>query len=144
MGLDKSRCVVVEDSGIGLKSAMAAGIKCIVTKSSYTAGEDFTGADLIVDELGEDPATGVTLKTLAGLIEGETPAPVPAPAASPNTAPSNPATPPFPTPPSAPATPSPAPDASPPASWAQPEYRSAPSRPKRNLDVFFPDWTKGP
>lgn len=69
MGLDKSKCVIVEDSGIGLGAARAAGIACIVTKSSYTANEDFTGASMIVDELGDDPATGVTLETLEGLLK---------------------------------------------------------------------------
>ena len=68
MGLDKSRCVIVEDSGIGLGAAMAAGISCIVTKSSYTANEDFSGANMIVDELGDDPSTGVTLETLRSLL----------------------------------------------------------------------------
>ena len=60
---------IVEDSGIGLGAAKAAGISCIVTKSSYTAGEDFTGADMIVEELGDDPATGVTLETLTSLLK---------------------------------------------------------------------------
>lgn len=69
MGLDKSRCVIVEDSEIGFGAAKAAGISCIVTKSSYTANENFDGADMIVDELGDDPATGVTLSTLAGLLK---------------------------------------------------------------------------
>ena len=69
MGLDKSRCVIVEDSGIGLGAAKAAGITCIVTKSSYTANEDFTGADMIVDELGDNATTGITLETLAGLLK---------------------------------------------------------------------------
>lgn len=69
MGLKKENCVIVEDSHIGLGAAMAAGIPCIVTKSSYTADEDFTGADMIVDELGEDPETGVTLDTLKGLLK---------------------------------------------------------------------------
>ena len=68
MGLDKSRCVIVEDSGIGLGAAMAAGISCIVTKSSYTANEDFTGANMVVDELGDSPYSGVTLATLEGLL----------------------------------------------------------------------------
>ena len=68
MGLDKSKCVIVEDSGIGLGAAVAAGISCIVTKSSYTAGEDFSRADLVVEELGDDPTTGVTLDTLEGLL----------------------------------------------------------------------------
>lgn len=68
MGLDKSRCVIVEDTNIGLGAAKAAGISCIVTKSSYTGEEDFTGANLIVDELGDDPKTGVTLETLTSLL----------------------------------------------------------------------------
>ena len=65
MGLDKARCVIVEDSGIGWGAAKAAGISCIVTKSSYTKDEDFTGADLIVDELGDE----VTLDTMEGLLK---------------------------------------------------------------------------
>jgi HAD superfamily hydrolase (TIGR01509 family) len=71
MGLDKSKCVIVEDSHIGLGAAKAAGISCIVTKSSYTAGEDFTGADMIVEDLGNDPTTGtmVTLETLESLLK---------------------------------------------------------------------------
>ena len=69
MALDKSRCVIVEDSGIGLGAALAAGISCIVTKSSYTVDEDFSGANLIVDELGDSAESGgVTLETLAGLL----------------------------------------------------------------------------
>jgi len=69
MGLDKSRCVIIEDSHIGLGAARASGIRCLVTKSSYTGGEDFTGADKIVDELGDDPSTGVTLETLTSLLK---------------------------------------------------------------------------
>ena len=77
MGLDKTKCVIVEDSGIGLKAAIAAGIRCIVTKSSYTANEDFTGAGMVVDELGDDPSSGVTLETLASLLlRTERPSPV--------------------------------------------------------------------
>lgn len=75
MGLDKSKCVIVEDSHIGLGAAKAAGIACIVTKSTYTAGEDFTGASMIVDDLGDDPSTGVTLETLASLLPQEEPVP---------------------------------------------------------------------
>ncbi len=39
LGVEPSRCVVVEDSAIGLAAAKAAGMKCIVTKSGYTADE---------------------------------------------------------------------------------------------------------
>ncbi|GFH45409.1 possibly a phosphatase from the CbbY protein family [Chaetoceros tenuissimus] len=69
MGLDKNRCIVVEDTHIGKEAALAAGIKCIVTKSSYSADEDFTGASMIVDELGEDSETGVTIETLTSLLD---------------------------------------------------------------------------
>lgn len=47
------RTVVIEDSEIGLTAAKAAGMKCIVTKSSYTKNENFHNADLVIDELGE-------------------------------------------------------------------------------------------
>jgi hypothetical protein len=72
MQLDKSRCVIIEDSGIGLGAAKAAGIPCLVTKSSYTAEEDFSGASMVVDELGDSPANGVTLTTLEGLLQADT------------------------------------------------------------------------
>jgi hypothetical protein len=55
-----------EDSGIGLGAANAAGIACLVTKSYYTDGEDFTKANMVVQELGDEP--GVTLQTLEGLL----------------------------------------------------------------------------
>ena len=44
---------MIEDSCIGTKAALAAGMKCVVTKSSYTQKEDFTGANKIIDELGD-------------------------------------------------------------------------------------------
>jgi len=68
MGLEKSRCVIVEDTNIGLGAAKASGISCLVTKSSYSSEEDFTGASLIVEELGDSPETGVTLETLSSLL----------------------------------------------------------------------------
>ena len=52
--------VVVEDSANGLRAALGAGLRTIVTVSSYTADEDFTGASLVVSSLGdlpEHPAT---------------------------------------------------------------------------------------
>jgi HAD superfamily hydrolase (TIGR01509 family) len=65
MGLDKSKCVIVEDTQIGKEAAMAAGIKCIVTKSAYADREDFAGADLVVDNLDDG---NVSLGTLASLL----------------------------------------------------------------------------
>ena len=69
MGLDRKRCVIIEDSHIGVGAAVAAGISCLVTKSSYTAEEDFTGAKMIVDELGDRITSAVTLNTLSSLLE---------------------------------------------------------------------------
>ena len=40
---------------------------CIVTTSSYTFDEDFTGAALVVPELGDPPAVRVTIEDLACL-----------------------------------------------------------------------------
>ena len=66
MGLMKDKCVIIEDSHIGVGAAVAAGISCLVTKSSYTQNEDFTGAKMIVDELGENGP--ITLDTLTSLL----------------------------------------------------------------------------
>jgi len=68
--LQKSRCLIVEDSGIGWGAARAAGIACIVTKSVYTAHEDFTGANLVVTDLdGTDGKSDrVDLSTIEGLL----------------------------------------------------------------------------
>lgn len=51
--LDPSECLVVEDSGIGCRAAVAAGLTTLVTISSYTADEDFTGAVLVLPHLGD-------------------------------------------------------------------------------------------
>lgn len=55
LGVEPSDVVVVEDSANGLAAARAAGLTTLVTVSSYTADEDFTGAALVVSSLGELP-----------------------------------------------------------------------------------------
>ncbi|MET0788293.1 MAG: HAD-IA family hydrolase [Cellulomonas sp.] len=55
MGLGPADVVVVEDSANGLRAALGAGLRTVVTVSSYTAGEDFTGASLVVSSLGDLP-----------------------------------------------------------------------------------------
>jgi len=57
-------CVVVEDSRNGLLAARAAGMKCVITMNGYTEKEDFSGADLVVAELGEPPHVNVSIETL--------------------------------------------------------------------------------
>ena len=53
LNMDKSRCIVVEDSVVGLKAAKAAGMKCIISYTSSTAKEDFKGlgADEVLADL---------------------------------------------------------------------------------------------
>lgn len=56
---------MVEDSRIGLQAAKSAGMTCVVTKSSYTQNEDFSGADAVFDSLD---AGNVTLGSLTDLV----------------------------------------------------------------------------
>jgi HAD superfamily hydrolase (TIGR01509 family) len=53
LGVDPARCVVIEDSHIGVRAARGAGMRCVVTQSSYTAGEDFSLADAVFDAIGD-------------------------------------------------------------------------------------------
>jgi HAD superfamily hydrolase (TIGR01509 family) len=57
--IDPKRCVVVEDSMVGLKAAKGAGMKCLITYTKSTEREDFysVGADAKVPELA---SAGVT------------------------------------------------------------------------------------
>ena len=52
MGMSPDAVVAVEDSRNGMLAALDAGLACVVTPSSYTVGEDFTGAALLVSSLG--------------------------------------------------------------------------------------------
>lgn len=64
MGLTPGNCVVIEDSSIGLQAAKAAGMKCLITKSSYAHREDFSIADRVVDDLVQGAVTLDTLRSL--------------------------------------------------------------------------------
>jgi HAD superfamily hydrolase (TIGR01509 family) len=67
LGVQAAECVVIEDSRNGLLAAKGAGMKCLVTKSGYTASEEFGEADAVVDELGEPTGSCVTLADLRKL-----------------------------------------------------------------------------
>ena len=60
-------CMVVEDSRHGLLAARGAGLPTLVTTSTYTVDEDFTGAARVVPELGDEPNINVTLADLGEL-----------------------------------------------------------------------------
>jgi beta-phosphoglucomutase-like phosphatase (HAD superfamily) len=48
LGEASTDCVAVEDSGQGLIAAKRAGLFTVVTPSDWTAGEDFSEADLLL------------------------------------------------------------------------------------------------
>lgn len=65
--LPVSECLVIEDSRNGLLAATGAGLPCLITTSTYTAGEDFSEAAGVVPALGDAPDARVTLDELARL-----------------------------------------------------------------------------
>ena len=62
-----AECVVVEDSGIGVAAATAAGLTTVVTVSAFTAEDDFTGAALILSDLGDPGVPPTVIATPAGI-----------------------------------------------------------------------------
>ena len=56
LGVEQEDALVIEDSRNGLLAAVGAGLRCVVTVSSYTAEEDMSEAVLVVTSLG-DPGT---------------------------------------------------------------------------------------
>ena len=48
-----NEALVIEDSRNGLLAAVSAGLRCLITRSSYTKEEDMSEAILVVSDLGE-------------------------------------------------------------------------------------------
>ena len=67
LSLPTHECMVVEDSRNGLLAATGAGLPTLITTSTYTVGEDFTGAVKVVPELGDEPNVNVRLADLGEL-----------------------------------------------------------------------------
>lgn len=67
--VNPAKCCVVEDSRIGMQAAKAAGMTCVITKSSYTAEENFDVADAIFDCIGEAGQERFSLKDLSALLD---------------------------------------------------------------------------
>ena len=64
-GATAAETVVIEDSARGLKSAVAAGIDCIVVANEFTATHDLSQATARVDTIRELPTTIRGLTSLA-------------------------------------------------------------------------------
>jgi HAD superfamily hydrolase (TIGR01509 family) len=67
LGVAPDNALVVEDSRNGLLAAVGAGLRCVVTLSSYTGDEDMREALLVVTSLGDDgePARVVANRSAA-------------------------------------------------------------------------------
>jgi HAD superfamily hydrolase (TIGR01509 family) len=56
MGVSPAECLAFEDSENGLRASLGAGLKTLVTVNDYTLDHDFTGAAVVLSDLG-DPGT---------------------------------------------------------------------------------------
>lgn len=63
LGVPASDAIAFEDTAHGLRSAVAAGLKCLVTPSVYSDDQNFSGAVAVFNRLGEP---GLPARSLAG------------------------------------------------------------------------------
>jgi len=63
MGLNADQCIAFEDSRNGILSSQAAKLKTIITVNGYTSEDDFSGAVVVLDQMGEP---GAPCKVLQG------------------------------------------------------------------------------
>jgi len=64
LAVEADEALVIEDSRNGLLAALGAGCQAVITKSGYTRGEDFAGAALVLNDLGDPPHSYTTLNDL--------------------------------------------------------------------------------
>ena len=67
LGVVAPAALAVEDSGLGVEAAKAAGLACLAIRNAYTAGHDFGLADLVVDELGGPGVPAVVVANPHGI-----------------------------------------------------------------------------
>ena len=53
MGLNAADCLAFEDSENGLRSSLGARLKTLVTVNDYTLDHDFSGASVVLSDLGD-------------------------------------------------------------------------------------------
>lgn len=68
LGLPATNCLAIEDSKNGLQSALTAGLRCMVTVSEYTQGQDFSGACTVLNSL-EESSLKVLLANYSGILQ---------------------------------------------------------------------------
>ena len=68
LGLAAEECIAFEDSGNGIRASLGAGIPTVVTVNDYTRSDDFSGALLVLNDLGEP---GQPCRALQGCLAGK-------------------------------------------------------------------------
>lgn len=68
MQLSPAQAIAFEDSRNGILSSLGAGVKTIITINGYTADDDFSGATLVLSDLGEP---GQAFEVLSGDAKGQ-------------------------------------------------------------------------
>ena len=53
LDLHPDNCIAIEDTHNGNRAALAAGIQTIITTHQFTTDDNFAGASLVVNQLGE-------------------------------------------------------------------------------------------
>lgn len=53
LGLSPGHCIAIEDTQNGNRAALGAGLRTIITTHAFTLDNDFSGAELVVDQLGD-------------------------------------------------------------------------------------------
>lgn len=53
MGLKPEQCIAFEDSYNGVRSSLGANLTTIITINGYTEEDDFSGAAVVLDQMGE-------------------------------------------------------------------------------------------
>jgi len=71
LGVEPDDVIVVEDSRNGLLAAVGAGLRCVVTVSSYTEQEDMSEAVLVVSSLGDPGEPAHVLANRSGARPGD-------------------------------------------------------------------------
>lgn len=53
LGLTPDTCIAIEDTSNGNKAALSSGLHTVITTHAYTVNDDFAGASLVINNLGE-------------------------------------------------------------------------------------------
>ena len=59
---DADECLAFEDSINGIRASRGAGLKTIITYNGYTEQDDFSGAKLVLDQLGDEDSPSRVLQ----------------------------------------------------------------------------------